>query len=201
MFGVGGERDLSERELPHLDGWRGSSPVRVGNGAWTQRQQDVYGALLDAAYRLRPYLSDLEEPTRTLLVAAVETTAATWQEPDQGIWEVRGPAARYLHSALMCWIALDRGTLLATELGATDRTARWTTIRDRIKAAVLAEGWSDEVGAFTQRFGGDALDAATLLIATSGFLPADDARIRGNIDAVAAGLSPDPPKVFLGGVG
>lgn len=189
MFGVGGERDLSERELPHLHGWRGSAPVRVGNGAWTQRQQDVYGALLDAAYRLRLYLSDLEEPTRSLLVAAVETAAATWQEPDQGIWEIRGPATRYVHSALMCWIALDRGISLAPELDATDRTARWTTVREQIKAAILSEGWSERVGAFTQQFGGDTLDAATLLIATSGLLPADDSRIRGTIDAVAAGLS------------
>lgn len=189
MFGVRGERDLSERELPHLHGWRGSAPVRVGNGAWTQRQQDVYGALLDAAYQLRPYLTELEEPTRALLVAAVETAAATWQEPDQGIWEVRGPAARYVHSAVMCWIALDRGILLATELRADDRVARWTTIRDRIKSAVLTEGWNEEVGAFTQRFGDRALDAATLLVATSGLLPPDDARIRGTIDAVAAGLS------------
>jgi len=189
MFGVGGERDLSERELPHLNGWRGSAPVRVGNGAWTQRQQDVYGALLDAAYRLRPYLSDLEEPTRALLVAAVEAAAATWQEPDQGIWEVRGPARRYVHSALMCWTALDRGITLAPVLGATDRTPRWTTIRDQIKAAILTGGWNERVGAFTQSFGGDSLDAATLLIATSGLLPADDPRVRATIDAVTAGLS------------
>ncbi len=189
MFGVGGERDLSERELPHLSGWRGSAPVRVGNGAWTQRQQDVYGALLDAAYRLREYLGDLDESTRSLLVAAVETAASTWQEPDQGIWEIRGAASRYVHSALMCWIALDRGVALAEVLGVTDRVAAWETVRAEIGEAILADGWSSEVSSFTQVLGGRDLDASVLLIAGSGLLPADDSRLSATIDAVAAGLT------------
>ena len=189
MFGVGGERDLSERELPHLEGWRGSAPVRVGNGAWTQRQQDVYGALLDAAYRLREYLSDLDEPTRALLVAAVETAAATWTEPDQGIWEVRGPAARYVHSALMCWIALDRGISLSEELGAAERTTRWEQVRDEIGAAILAHGWNPAIQSFTQVFDGQSLDASTLLIAYSGLLPRNDPRLKSTIDAISSGLT------------
>ena len=189
MFGVGGERDLSERELTHLTGWRGSAPVRVGNGAWTQRQQDVYGALLDAAYRLREYLGDLDEATRALLVAAVETAASTWQEPDQGIWEIRGPASRYVHSALMCWIALDRGVALAEVLGVSERVAAWEAVRAEIGEAILADGWSSEVSSFTQVLGGRDLDASVLLIAGSGLLPVDDPRLSATIDAVAAGLT------------
>ncbi|MEP6649921.1 MAG: glycoside hydrolase family 15 protein, partial [Lapillicoccus sp.] len=188
MFGVGGERDLSERELPHLAGWRDSRPVRVGNGAWTQRQQDVYGALLDAAYQLRDYLDDIDEPTRALLVAAVETAAESWREPDQGIWEIRGEARRHVHSALMCWIALDRGIAMADRLGAVDRTHRWREVRDAIGAAILTEGWNDRVGAFTQSFDGDSLDASTLLVVTSGLLPPEDPRVHATIDAVVANL-------------
>jgi GH15 family glucan-1,4-alpha-glucosidase len=98
MFGVGGERDLTERELPHLSGWRGSAPVRAGNAAWDQHQQDVYGALLDAAWVCATQFDPLSAATREFLVAAVEAAARNWQVPDQGIWEVRGPAKPYLHS-------------------------------------------------------------------------------------------------------
>src|SRR5207248_4207183 len=108
MFGVGGERDLSERSLNHLSGWRASRPVRVGNGAWNQRQLDVYGELLDAAHRLRDQLSELDEVTRTFLVEVADAAAARWQERDQGIWEVRGGPRDFLYSKLMCWVALDR---------------------------------------------------------------------------------------------
>lgn len=116
MFGIGGERDLSERQVPHLAGWRGSGPVRVGNDAWGQQQLDVYGALLDAAHTLKAQLTDMDESTRRFLVAAVETAAARWPEDDQGIWEVRGDARPFLHSKLMCWVALDRGISLAEQL-------------------------------------------------------------------------------------
>lgn len=184
MYGVAGERDLTERELGHLSGWRGSTPVRVGNGAWNQRQQDVYGALLDAAWLLREQLGELDLPLRRLLIAAVETAAAVWQDPDQGLWEVRGPARRYLHSALMCWTALDRGIALAAELGAEDRLERWRAERARIAEAVLQEGWSDRAGAFSQYFGGEELDAATLLIGLNGLIAPNDPRMLATIDAV-----------------
>jgi len=110
MNGVGGERDLSEQEIPRLSGWRGCGPVRVGNQAWGQRQLDVYGAVLDAAYTLRAQLSDLAAGTRMFLVAAVEAAATRWREDDQGIWEMRGPPRPYLPSKLMCWVALDRAS-------------------------------------------------------------------------------------------
>jgi GH15 family glucan-1,4-alpha-glucosidase len=189
MYGISGERDLTERELPHLAGWRDSRPVRVGNGAWQQRQQDVYGARLDAAWELRAQLGRIEGPTRDLLVDAVETVAATWREPDAGIWEVRGPAKRYLHSALMGWVALDRGVRLADALGAADRLPRWRTVREEIAGEILEQGWNDRVGAFTQSLGGDELDAAVLLIALVGFLPADDTRVASTVDAVRRELA------------
>ncbi len=189
MFGVGGERDLSERELTHLSGWRDSAPVRTGNGAWTQHQQDVYGALLDAAFVLRTQLEPIDTPTRGFLIAAVEAAAAGWQAPDQGIWEIRGPARRYLHSALMCWVALDRGIALAGALGADDRVERWTRVRSDIRTAVLEQGWNDEVGAFTQSFGSPELDSCALLVALVGILPPGDPRLTSTIDAVTAALS------------
>ena len=121
MFGIGGERDLTERELPHLAGWRGSRPVRVGNGAWTQRQLDVYGELLGAAQRLIDQLGELDPVTQQFLATAADTAAASWREKDQGIWEIRGEPRDFLYSKLMCWVALDRAIALAGHLGAEDR--------------------------------------------------------------------------------
>ncbi len=113
MFGVGGERDLSERELPHLAGWRGSRPVRVGNGAWTQRQLDIYGELLTAAHLLADDLGELDPETKQFLTAAADTAAVRWKEKDQGIWETRGEPQHFLYCKLMCWVALDRAIALS----------------------------------------------------------------------------------------
>lgn len=189
MYGVGGERDLSEREVPHLSGWRDNGPVRTGNGAWNQVQHDVYGALLDAAYVLRAELGDLDEATRRLLVAAVEAAAMNWQVEDQGIWEIRGPARHYLHSVLMCWVALDRGVQMVDQLGARDRRVRWEGVRAEIAAAILDRGWNPELGAFTQTLDGADLDSASLLVALVGILAPQDPRLATTIDAVAAQLS------------
>ncbi|MFF0628835.1 glycoside hydrolase family 15 protein [Streptomyces sp. NPDC004296] len=113
MYGIGGERDLSERLLPHLAGWRDSTPVRTGNDAWRQRQLDVYGELLDAAHETLPPREHLDPATRAFLVQAADTAARRWTEPDQGIWERRGPSRHFLHSKLMCWVALDRAIAMA----------------------------------------------------------------------------------------
>ena len=191
MFGIGGERDLTERSHPQLRGWRDSAPVRTGNGAWAQHQQDVYGALLDAAYILRDQLPALEEPSRGLLVAAVEAAAEGWQRPDHGIWEIRGPQRRYLHSTLMCWVALDRGLALAAMLGATDRVQRWAAVRDEIRDAIIAEGWNAAVGAYTQSFGSTELDGSTLLLVLTGFARPDDARFAATLDAIMRDLVDD----------
>ena len=185
MFGVGGERDLSERELPHLSGWRGSAPVRVGNGAWNQRQLDVYGELLDAAYRLPDQLDQLTPSTRQFLADLADAAAARWQEQDQGIWEVRGAPRDFLYSKLMCWVALDRAIKLADRFDATDRIDDWTRVRDEIKDAILTRGWSEHAGAFTQSFGSEDLDASNLMMPIVGFIDATDPRMLATINATA----------------
>ena len=189
MFGVGGEHDLSERILSHLSGWRASQPVRVGNGAWKQRQLDIYGELLSAVRLLRNQLGKLDEVTRTFLIDVADAAAAQWQEPDQGIWEVRGEPRHFLYSKLMCWVALDCAIALAELLEAPDRVDGWVAIREQIRAAILERGWSEKAQAFTQAFGSDDLDASTLMMPIVGFLPATDQRMRATIDAIATRLT------------
>ena len=196
MFGIGGERDLSERELPHLAGWRDSQPVRVGNGAWTQRQLDVYGELLGAAQRLVEQLGELDPVTRRFLAAAADTAASRWKEKDQGIWEIRGEPRDFLYSKLMCWVALDRAITLAPRLGAEERVTAWTTARDEIRAAILEHGWNEKAGAFTQAFGGEDLDASNLMLVITGFLPGDDPRMKATIDATAERLTDERGLVY-----
>ncbi|MGV9382302.1 glycoside hydrolase family 15 protein [Nonomuraea sp. NPDC003707] len=189
MYGIGGERDLSERRLPHLRGWRDSAPVRVGNDAWRQRQLDVYGELLDAAHQTYRDIGPFDPLTRSLLIGVAETAARRWQEPDQSLWEVRGPSRHFTHSKLMCWVGLDRAITLAPVLGAASRVADWTRVRDEIHAAILTHGWNEQAGAFTQTFGGTQVDAATLMMPLVGFLPPDDPRIRSTVRAVATRLT------------
>ncbi len=189
MFGIGGERDLTERELPHLSGWRSSRPVRVGNGAWNQRQLDVYGELLGAAQRLVEQLGELDPVTQRFLAAAADTAARRWREKDQGIWEIRGEPRDFLYSKLSCWAALDRAIALAPQLGVPHRVEGWAATREEICAAILSRGWNDRAGAFTQAFGSEDLDASNLMLAITGFLPADDPRMKATIDATAARLT------------
>jgi GH15 family glucan-1,4-alpha-glucosidase len=196
MFGIGGERDLTERELPHLAGWRDSRPVRVGNGAWNQRQLDVYGELLGAAQRLVEQLGELDPITQRFLAAAADTAAVRWKEKDQGIWEIRGEPRDFLYSKLMCWVALDRAIALAPQLGAAGRAADWAATRDEIRAAILERGWSDAAGAYTQAFGSQDLDASNLMLAITGFLPGDDPRMKATIDATAARLTDERGLVY-----
>jgi GH15 family glucan-1,4-alpha-glucosidase len=196
MFGIGGERDLSERELPHLAGWRSSQPVRIGNAAWTQRQLDVYGELLGAAQRLVDRLGELDPVTQRFLVAAADTAVARWKEKDQGIWEIRGEPRHFLYSKLSCWVATDRAISLARHLGAEHRVADWTAAREEIRAAILEHGWSERAGAFTQAFGRDDLDASSLMLAITGFLPGDDPRMMATIDATVARLTDERGLVY-----
>ena len=196
MFGVGGERDLSERSLDHLAGWRASRPVRIGNGAWNQRQLDVYGELLGAAYRLQDQLSELDEVTRNFLIEVADAAAARWQQKDQGIWEVRGDPRDFLYSKLMCWVALDRAIKIADLLHAHDKIESWTGTREQIRDAILTDGWSEKAGAFTQTFGSDDLDASNLMMPIVGFLPATDPKMRSTIDAIAARLTDEHGLVY-----
>lgn len=190
MFGVGGEHDLSERELPHLSGWRDSRPVRIGNAAWDQRQLDVYGELLGAAWRLREQLEGkLDEVSRSFLIMVADAAARGWKVPDQGIWEIRGEPQHFVYSKLMCWVALDRAVRMARLLGAEGRVEDWSRCRDEIRAAILDRGFSEEAGAFTQTFDGSALDASNLVMPLVGFLPADDPRIRATIEATVDRLT------------
>ena len=196
MFGIGGERDLSERVVSHLSGWRGSRPVRVGNGAWNQRQLDVYGELLDAAARLSGQLTRMDDTVRSFLVQVADAAAARWQEKDQGIWEVRGEPRHFLYSKLMCWVALDRAIALAPMLGAQERVPSWSETRELIRTAILHRGWSERVGAFTQSFGSDAMDASNLMIPLVDFLPADDPRVLATIEAIERDLTDERGLMF-----
>jgi len=196
MFGIGGEHDLTERTLPHLRGWRESRPVRIGNGTWNQQQIDVYGELLAAAHRLVDQLADIDEDTRSFVVGLADTATVRWRETDQGIWEVRGEPRHFLYSKVMCWVALDRAIKLAPLMGANGKVGEWKHAKDEIWETVVADGWSDTTGAFTQSFGSEALDASNLMLPIVGFLPADDPRMLGTIDAIDERLTDERGLVY-----
>jgi GH15 family glucan-1,4-alpha-glucosidase len=196
MFGVGGEHDLSERTLDHLEGWKDSRPVRVGNGAWNQTQIDVYGEILGAAHRLTDQIGSIDDDTKRFLAACADAAAAHWREKDEGIWEVRGGQQHFLYSKVMCWVALDRAIALADKIDASAKVDAWKQAREEIFEMVVRDGWSEKAGAFTQYVGSDALDASNLMMPIVGFLPADDPRMVATIDAIEAGLTDDRGLVY-----
>jgi GH15 family glucan-1,4-alpha-glucosidase len=191
MYGIGGEHDLSERELGHLRGWRDSRPVRVGNGAWDQVQLDVYGELLNSLHLYREKLGDLHPEIQAFAADLADTAARRWREADSGIWEMRGELRHHLSSKVLCWTALDRAVKLAPQLGDYAKVTEWEAERDEIRAAILERGWSEQSRAFCQTFDSDELDAAVLLMPILGFLPATDERMRSTIEAVARELTED----------
>src|SRR5919206_4953362 len=191
MYGIAGEHDLSERELPHLRGWRDSAPVRVGNGAWDQVQLDVYGELLNSLWLYQEKLGDLHPEIQQFVADLADTAARRWKETDAGMWEMRGESRHHLSSKVLCWTALDRAVKLAPRLGEFARVDEWAAARDEIRAAILERGWSERRGAYAQSFDSDELDAAALLMPILGFLPATDERMRSTIDAIAAELTQD----------
>ena len=191
MYGIRGEHDLSERELPHLRGWRDSSPVRVGNGAWSQVQLDVYGELLSALHLYREQLGDLHPEIQRFAADLADAAVRRWGERDAGMWEMRGEPQHHLSSKVLCWVALDRAVALAPRLGEYAKEAEWAAGRDAIRAAVLERGWSEGRGAYAQAFDSDELDAAALLMPMIGFLPATDPRMRATIEAIARDLTDD----------
>ena len=196
MYGIRGERFVPEAEAGHLAGYAGSRPVRIGNAAWCQRQHDVHGAILDAAARLAEAGEPFPNRTRDFLVRLADGAASRWEQPDHGIWEQRGEPAHYLHSKLMCWVALDRAIELAPQLDAAERVADWTRERERIRTAIVERGWSAAAGAYTQSFGSDTLDAAALQLELTGFLPAHDVRMRATVDAIREHLTDDDGLVY-----
>ena len=191
MYGISGEHDLSERELPHLCGWRDSAPVRVGNGAWGQTQLDVYGELLNSLYLYREQLGELHPEIQRFVADLANTAARRWRETDAGMWEMRGEPRHHLSSKVLCWVALDRAVKLADRLGMHADVEHWARERDMIREAVLTRGWSETRQAYAQSFDSDELDAAQLLMPILGFLPATDARMRSTIEAIAAELTED----------
>jgi GH15 family glucan-1,4-alpha-glucosidase len=191
MYGIGGERDLTEHLLEHLSGWRNSKPVRIGNAAYDQQQLDVWGMLLDAIWtQTQRSNTQMAEATWEAVATLVDQAVASRHEPDQGLWEVRGPPQQFTQSKVMCWVAVDRGVRLAEERGDDKRAKQWKKIAEEIKAEVLKQGVSDK-GVFKQSYVTDDLDASLLLIPILGFLPPDDARVRDTVLAIADHLTED----------
>ena len=188
MYGIGGERELTEQLLHHLSGYEGARPVRAGNAAYDQRQNDVWGAVLDSVYLHAKSREQLPESLWPTLRRQVEQAAKHWQEPDRGLWEVRGEPQHFTSSKLMCWVALDRGARLARLHEEPDFAAEWQALADEIHADICANG-VDERGVFVQRYGSAALDASLLLVPLLRFLPADDARVRSTVLAIADELT------------
>ncbi|AWM38770.1 Trehalase [Gemmata obscuriglobus] len=191
MYGVGGERRLPETELPWLPGYEGSQPVRVGNGAYDQFQLDVFGETLDCLHLARHYgLSAAADDWRVEreLLGRLEDV---WREPDEGIWEVRGPARHFTHSKVMAWVAFDRAVKDVERFGLGGPVDRWRALRDGLHAEVCARGFSRERNAFTQFYGSTEVDAAVLVMAEVGFLPPTDPRLVGTVAAVESDLVRD----------
>ena len=188
MYGLGGERDLTERVLDHLTGYEGASPVRVGNGAFQQKQNDVFGAVLDSVYLHTKMGGHIPQRLWPVIRAQVECAIEVWDKPDQGIWEARGEPKHYVSSKLMCWVAVDRGARLAALEGEAKLAAEWEAIADEIREDVLTRGVSER-GVFRQHYETDALDASTLLIPINRFLPPDDERVRATVLAICDELT------------
>jgi alpha,alpha-trehalase len=188
MYGIGGERDLTERTLDNLTGYDGAVPVRIGNGAYNQHQNDVFGAVLDSVYLHTKMGGHIPQRLWPIIQDQVKNAIAVWQNPDQGIWEARGEPKHYVSSKLMCWVALDRGARLAEREGEMELAAQWQATADEIQEDILAHGVSDR-GVFRQHYETDALDASTLLIPLVRFLPADDERVKATVLAIADELT------------
>jgi GH15 family glucan-1,4-alpha-glucosidase len=192
MYGLGGERRLTEFELPHLPGYEGSSPVRVGNAASEQFQLDVYGEVIGAGYAVLEHTGQRLEPRFAPRWAAlIGQVERVWREPDDGIWEARGPRRHFTQSKVMAWVAFDRGVRFAEQFGLGARVQHWAGLRDELHAEICDKGWDPERRTFTQYYGSSELDAAVLQIPIVGFLPGDDERVTGTIDAVQRELGKD----------
>jgi GH15 family glucan-1,4-alpha-glucosidase len=183
MYGIRGEKNLEESTLEHLKGYEGARPVRVGNGAYSQRQNDVFGAVLDSVYLHSKKRDHIPERLWPLLIDQVHCAADAWKEPDQGIWEARGEPRHYVSSKLMCWVAMDRGARLAERRGHDDHAEKWQALGEEIRADILDRG-VDKRGVFRQHYDTDALDASTLLVPLLRFLGPEDERVRATVMAI-----------------
>jgi GH15 family glucan-1,4-alpha-glucosidase len=191
MYGMGGERRLTEVTLDQLDGFRGATPVRVGNAAAKQLQLDVYGHLLELAWRWHERGHAPDDDYWRFLLDVVDAAAAHWRQPDRGIWEIRGDPRHFVHSKAMCWAALDRGITIAEQSLRQAPLERWRNERDKIRRRIERDGYDSERGIFVQAFGGGELDSALLLLPDIGFVAWDDERMARTVDAVRDELEVD----------
>ena len=191
MYGLAGERRLTEWEISWLPGYQGSRPVRVGNAAHGQLQLDVFGEVLDALYQGRHGGLPASEASWALVRALTGQVESIWQEPDEGIWEVRGSRRHFTHSKVMAWVALDRAIRGAEEFQLDGPLDRWRIVRKQMHEDICRKGFDPELGTFVQCYGGQALDASLLLLPLVGFLPAADDRIRGTVQAIERNLMVD----------
>ena len=190
MYGIDGRRDLTESFREDLSGYAGAKPVRIGNGAFNQRQNDVFGAALDSILLHTRRSERLPRSLWPLVQSQAECAKAVWRNPDQGIWEARGKPQHYVSSKLMCWVAMDRASKLAFVRGEADLAGGWGEVAAEIKADILEHG-VDKRGVLRQHYETDALDASTLLAAIFGFLPGGDERLRATVLATADELTED----------
>jgi GH15 family glucan-1,4-alpha-glucosidase len=189
MYGIDGRRDLTESTRDDLSGYAGASPVRVGNGAFDQRQNDVFGAALDSILLHTRRSQRLPRRLWPIVQSQAECATSVWKSPDQGIWEARGAPQQYVSSKLMCWVALDRASKLAEIRGDSKLQATWGATAEEISKDILENGVRD--GVLRQHYNTDALDASTLLAAIFGFLPGDDDVLRKSVLAIADDLTED----------
>ena len=188
MYGLAGERRLTEIELSWLPGYENSAPVRIGNAAWEQFQLDVYGELMDSMHLARRAGLDPNENAWRVQRALMEFIESSWSEPDEGIWEVRGPRRHFTHSKVMAWVAVDRMVKAVERFGLEGPVERWRALRATIQQEIFRKGFDPERNTFVQYYGGKELDASLLMIPMVGFLPASDARVRGTVEAIERDL-------------
>jgi GH15 family glucan-1,4-alpha-glucosidase len=191
MYGAAGERRLDEYEIDWLAGYENSAPVRVGNAAHRQYQLDVYGEVLDALHQMRCLGVDEDPSAWAVQTAILEFLESGWREPDEGIWEVRGHRRDFVHSKVMAWVAFDRAVRAVENFGLEGSADRWRAARDEIRREVLDRGYDADRNTFTRSYGSTALDASALMIPLVGFLPADDPRVAGTVDAIQRELVED----------
>ncbi|MBF5042176.1 glycoside hydrolase family 15 protein [Aggregicoccus sp. 17bor-14] len=191
MYGLAGERRLPEYTVDWLPGFAGSRPVRVGNAAATQLQLDVYGEVMDALHQARRTTLDSDANSWRMQVALMEYLEGAWQQPDEGLWEVRGPRQHFTHSKMMTWVAFDRAVKAVEKSGLEGPVERWRALRDEVHREVCAKGFHSGKGAFAQAYGSDRLDASLLLMPLVGFLPATDPRVASTVAAIERELLED----------
>jgi GH15 family glucan-1,4-alpha-glucosidase len=191
MYGLGGERRLSELELEWLPGYEGAAPVRIGNAAYHQFQLDVYGEMMDLLYVAARLGLKPDDDAWRLQRALLDFLASAWRQPDEGIWEMRGPKRHFTHSKVMAWVAVDRVIKAVEHFGVEGPLERWRQLRDIIHAEVCQRGFDAERNTFVQYYEGKALDASLLMIPLVGFLPPSDARVRGTVEAITRHLMTD----------